>query len=92
MPFSPRDLEMFRILKMRTEQSDIDYKNCVTNALIDSYWDRAHKALDLLWLFVALAILFWIVDRVWIFGSLMSVGWFVNLAVKQYIRRRLNSR
>jgi hypothetical protein len=90
--FSPGDLEMFRILKMRTEESDRELRESVAKSVIDLHLDSVQKSLDILWAGVAFAVLFWIVGKLWVLGTLIVLGWAVNFAVKQYIKRRVNSR
>ena len=93
MPFSPSELEMFRIWKMRTkEEADKEFQKSVARSVIDLHLDSVQKSLDLFWVLIVLSVVFWLLDAIPILGCLIAGQWVVNLLVKQYIRHRLNSR
>lgn len=59
-----------------------------TKEILESRYTEIKLSLDFLWMFIAIAILFWLEGKLWILAILISVGWFANFAVKRYLKGR----
>jgi len=60
----------------------------IKKEIIESRYTEIKLSLDFLWMFIAIAILFGLEGKLWILVILILAGWFVNFAVKRYLKGR----
>lgn len=67
-----------------------DWKQAITNAVIESRMDSIRNAMANLWTGFSIGILFWIQDQLTLFGVILLAGTAVNMAVMMYCNGRVN--